>query len=176
MLQNASFLAIVPVDTVENESSKVRERDRSRILRNPLTATCDGGTCRPASELENCENEHEKQEHRIITSKYSRRYIQSSEWPPQNCFLKYNFYFFFPFSNFYWRFAKFCWKFRKMLPNFVIVLIFSKGLQLFSQPCSSTAKRRTPVVENVKSISILLYLSLCSRLRAAERAVYVCEN
>ena len=56
-----------------------QERDRSRILRNPLTATCDGGTCRPASELENCENENEKQKHRIITSKYSRRYIQSSE-------------------------------------------------------------------------------------------------
>ena len=30
-----------------------RERDRDKIFRNPLTATCDDGTFRPASELEN---------------------------------------------------------------------------------------------------------------------------
>ena len=34
-----------------------RERDCNNIFRNPLTATCDDGTCRPASEFEKREKE-----------------------------------------------------------------------------------------------------------------------
>ena len=37
----------------DNERERERERDRDKIFRNPLTATCDDGTFRPASELEN---------------------------------------------------------------------------------------------------------------------------
>ena len=36
------------IDSYDSE----RERDRSNILRKSLTATCDDGTCRPASERE----------------------------------------------------------------------------------------------------------------------------
>ena len=39
-----------------------RERERSKILRNPLTATCDGGTFRLASEVEQEKRPREKKE------------------------------------------------------------------------------------------------------------------
>ena len=46
------------------DSERERERERSNILRNPLTATCDGGTYRLASEVEK-RKDHAKEKRKI---------------------------------------------------------------------------------------------------------------